>query len=44
MSHEFDDWKNRIATLSRRERAELARVLIDSLEDDCDVQAAWDTG
>jgi putative addiction module component (TIGR02574 family) len=42
MSDEFDDWKSRITTLTRRQRAELARVLIDSLEEDHDAEVAWD--
>ncbi len=42
MPNEFEDWKARLGTLTTQERTELARVLIESLNDDPDTQAAWD--
>lgn len=43
MSTALDDWKARLATLSGRERAELAYFLLDSLEPEtAGAGAAWD--
>ena len=42
MPNEFEDWKARIGTLSTEQRTELARLIIESLDDDPDAQAAWD--
>ncbi len=43
MNSILDDWKTRLVSLSRPERAELAHFLLSSLEpEDEGVQAAWD--
>lgn len=36
------EWKTELATLSARDRAELAYFLLESLGDDADAEAAWD--
>jgi putative addiction module component (TIGR02574 family) len=42
MPSDFDDWKARIGTFTVEQRTELARALIESLDEDPDAQAAWD--
>ena len=44
MSATTDEWKAELARLSVSQRAELARFLIDSLDDgeDADAEEAWD--
>jgi putative addiction module component (TIGR02574 family) len=42
MPSEFDDWKDRIGTLTKQQRTDLARALIESLDEDPDAQALWD--
>lgn len=36
------EWKTELATLSVRDRAELAYFLLESLGDNADAEAAWD--